>query len=102
MAKPIKSFRDLKVGDKVRLVEIPKFYRVGYNIHRDTMWVYRQILARKRPMRIWLIDEWGLPWVQCRFRRKDGRWRHDSLGLDKEGWVLVEPRSLFKRRPAAR
>jgi hypothetical protein len=92
MARPIKSFRGLKVGDIVRLVEVPKFYRVGYNIHRDTMWVYRQILARKRPMRICMIDDWGLPYVHCRFRLKNGRWRDDWLGLDKEGWALVKRR----------
>ena len=74
------------------MVRIPAFYHVGYNIHRQTMWLYRQILKRGRPMRICFIDEWGLPYVHCRFRRKNGGWRHDWLGLDKDGWALVELR----------
>jgi hypothetical protein len=76
----------------VRLVEIPAQYRVGYNIHRDTMWFYRRILARRRAMRICLIDPWGLPYVHCRFRRRNGNWRHDWLSLDKQGGALVERR----------
>src|SRR4051812_3277753 len=95
MARLITSFRGLKVGDRVRLIEIPTFYRVDYNIHRDTMWVYRQLLARQRPRRICLIDERGLPYIHCRFRRSNGRWRDERLGLDNQGWALVERR---KRR----
>ena len=92
MPRPIKSFCGLKVGDRVRLVEIPTHYRVGYNIHKDTMWVYRQLLARGRSMRICKIDDWGLPYIHCRFRRKNGRLRYDWLGLDPTGWALVERR----------
>src|SRR5690242_19964618 len=93
MARPIKSFRGLKVGDRVRLVQIPSFYRVGYNNHRDTMWVYRQVFARRRPMRICLIDEWGLPYVHCAFGERTadggtgltsraGRWSNRNRGTN--------------------
>lgn len=92
MARPIKSFRGLRVGDRVRLVEMPAKYRLGYNIHPETWRLYKRLLARGRSMRICEIDDWGMPWIRCRFRRKNGRWVHHGLGLDEMGWVLVEQR----------
>jgi hypothetical protein len=97
VARPIESFRGLKVGDRVRLVEMPAKYRLGYNIHRETWQLYKQLLARGRSMRICKIDDWGLPYIYCRFRRKNRGWVHHWFGLDETGWVLVE-----RRRPQPR
>src|SRR5262245_27682768 len=67
----------LRVGDRVRLVEIPaEFLQVGYCIHRDTLRVNRKLVARGRPFRICRIDGAGCPWIRCRIRRKDGRLDH--------------------------
>jgi hypothetical protein len=81
---------------------MPAKYRLGYNIHRETWQLYKRLLARGRPMRICEIDDWGLPYVCCRFRRKNGRWEHHWLGLDEMGWVLVEPKSQYDRKRTAR
>ena|SRR5438552_1197528 len=99
MARQIKSFRGLKVGDRVRLVEMPAKYRLGYNIHRETWQLYKRLLARRRLMRICKIDDWGLPYIYCRFRRKTGGWAHHWLGLDEMGWALVEPRRPRGKKP---
>jgi hypothetical protein len=48
-------------------------------------------------MRICEIDDWGMPWIRCRFRRKNGRWVHHGLGLDEMGWVLVESRHTRRK-----
>ena len=87
-------WRELQVGDRIRLTEIPpEFLQEGYYIHRDTMRVYKRLLARKRPLRIREIDEYGHPWIYCRFRRKDGRWEWHSLAVNHGGFIRVTPRS---------
>jgi hypothetical protein len=41
---------------------------------------------------VYEIDEWGLPWIRCRFRRKDGSWEHHYLAIHDDSWVRVKPR----------
>ena len=85
--KPL--WKTLKVGDRIRLFEVPReFFQEGYYIHRDTMRVYKKLVARKRPLRIAWIDEYGHPWIVCRFREK-GRWHWHSLAFNHDGIVRV-------------
>jgi len=89
----VELWRQLRVGDKVRLVEIPpEFFSVGYFVHASTMRVYRKLLARDRPLRIRMIDFAGAPWVQCRFRRKSGGWETHDLAFCHDGLVKVTRR----------
>jgi hypothetical protein len=86
-------WRKLKVGDKIRFTEIPpEFLQKGYYIHHDTMRVYKKLLARNRSLRVYKIDEYGSPWIQCRFPLKDGRWERHHLVVDHGGFVLVKSR----------
>jgi hypothetical protein len=86
-------WRRLRVGERIRLTEIPpEFLQEGYTIHQETMRVYKKLLARKRPLRIWMIDEYGHPWIQCRFRRKNGTWEWHTLAFNHDGYVRVQPR----------
>ena len=94
MAKRKELWQTLKISDRIRLVEIPsEFFRPGYYIHRDTLRVYKKLLARGRPLRIYNIDEWGLPWVAFRFRRKNGRWEYHWLAVNHDGLAKVQSRS---------
>ncbi len=87
------SWRDLRVGDRIRLVRMPsEFDQAGYYLHRDTRRVYKRLIERRRPVRVYEIDEWGLPWIECRFRRKDGWWERHSLAFNHDGWVRVKRR----------
>ncbi len=87
-------WRRLKVGDHIRIVHLPdEFARVGYQIHRDTLSAYRRVIERRRPLRVYEIDDWGLPWVHFRLRRKNGRWEFHYLAVNHDGLVKV------KRRP---
>jgi hypothetical protein len=52
------------------------------------MRVYKKLVARKRPLRIAWIDEYGHPWIVCRFREK-GRWHWHSLAFNHDGIVRV-------------
>ena len=86
-------WRKLRVGDKVRITEIPpEFLHRGYTICTETMRVYKRLVARRRPVRVAFIDEWGSPWIKCRFRLKDGRWERHNLSINHSGLVLVQPR----------
>jgi hypothetical protein len=56
------------------------------------MRVYKKLLTRRRPLRIAEIDEYGIPWIHCRFRGQDGQWEYHSLAFDHGGLVRVKPR----------
>lgn len=87
------NWRKLRVGDRVRFVYMPtEFAQPGYLIHRETLTVYRRLIARHRPVRVFKIDAWKVPWIRCQFRHKDGRWECHSLAINHDGWVRVRPR----------
>lgn len=82
------AWRDLRVGDRIRLVAMPgEFAQPGYQLFPYTRRVYERLIARSRPVRVYHVDDWGLPWVRCRFRRRDGSWDDHSLGFNHDGWV---------------
>jgi len=91
--------RNLKVGDRVRLVHFPTEYLPRHALHRETRQLYKRLLARRRSVRVNKIDELGMPWIRCQFRRKNGRWEYHGLLIGTEsGWVKVRRR----KRPAKR
>lgn len=71
----------LKTGDRIRIVGIPGEGIPGYYLHADTRRVYKKLVARKRPVRICEVDEYGVPWFQCRFKRKNNTWEHHRLAV---------------------
>jgi hypothetical protein len=87
-------WRSLKVGDRVRFVHMPTdFTRPGYGIHQETLDAYRRLIERNRPLRVYKIDDWKLPWVQFRFRLKGGRIEYHSLAVNHDGLVRVRSRT---------
>jgi hypothetical protein len=88
-------WRDLRVGDRIRIVRMPsKAALEGYVLPRDTRRLYKLLIARNRPLRIYEIDKrWRLPWVQCRFRMKNGKWEYHYLAVNDDSWVRVKSRS---------
>jgi hypothetical protein len=98
MSQTKELWEELRVGDRVRLTEIPaEFFQDGYFLHRDTMRAYKKLLARRRSLRVYKIDEWGLPWVQFRFRRKSGEWEYHSLAINHSGLARVRPRRRVRQ-----
>jgi hypothetical protein len=85
---------ELEVGDRIRITGIPGDGVPGYHIHRDTVRVYKRLIARGRSVRIHNIDEDGLRWFVCRFRTKTGKWEHHYLAVDDtdNNWVPVKSR----------
>jgi hypothetical protein len=93
MAAEIALWRTLKVGDKIRLVEYPpEFLQPGYVIFPETVCVYKKLLKRKSPLVVREIDEYGLPWVHCRFRQRNGRYEWHSLAVNHDGIAKVNRR----------
>lgn len=90
-------WKRLRIGDCVRFVRMPtEFAKPGYRIHRETLRVYRRLIARRRAVRVFKLDAWKLPWIRCQFRRRDGRWEYHSLAINHDGWVLVKPRGTAR------
>jgi hypothetical protein len=83
------SWKNLRVGDRVRFVRMPTFEGVaGGGPLPETKQLYKRLIARSRPPRVFQIDEYRLPWIQCRFRRKDGKWEHHWLAInDRYQWA---------------
>jgi len=87
------SWRDLRVGDRIRIVRMPSDADTpGYSFFPETRRLYQKLIARRRSVRVFRIDEYGLPWIQCRFRRKNGSWEHHTLAVNDDSWVRVRSR----------
>jgi hypothetical protein len=90
----------LRVGDWVMVTGVPGEGIANYRIHRETARVFKKLIARKRPVRIREIDEFGQPWYECRFRKPDGTFELHSLGIlrGEDNWVRVNRRTKTVRR----
>jgi hypothetical protein len=86
------SWRDLKVNDRIRIILIPtEWSKPGYHVPPCTRKLYERLIQRKRSVRVYEIDEWGLPWIRCRFRYRKG-WMNHSLAVNDDSWVRVKHR----------
>ncbi len=88
----------LRVGDRIRLVAIPLNFLDWSALHIETKEAYQYLLSRRRPVTVYQIDEYGLPWVHFRFRDKGGYMRRDYLAVNHEGIALVKPRRKHNRK----
>jgi len=88
---------ELKIGDKIRIVAVPGEGIKGYTIHPETVQVYKDVIARKRSVRISKIDEYGRPWYNVQFK-VDGHWDWHSLCImsSDTNWVPVKKRNNSK------
>jgi hypothetical protein len=85
--------RKLKVGDRVRLVHLPREYVPRHRLHRDTRGLYKYLLQRRRPVTVHEIDYMGLPWIRCQLRGRSGKMEHHFLLIGTEtGWAKVKRR----------
>ena len=82
---------ELRVGDRIRIVGIPGKGDPNYFILPETKRVYKMLMARKRSVRIFEIDEYGSPWYMCKFKKADGTWDWHYLGVfdGDDNWIPV-------------
>jgi len=90
------DWRELRVGDQVRIVSIPaadqrQFEETGDNF---TVRVLRRLIKKRSVRTITKIDEYGQPWFEYRFRNRAGRTEYHTLAImmGNESWVLVKSR----------
>lgn len=74
----------LIAGDRIRITKVPG------GCQPETVDVYERIIARKRPVRIYEVDEYGTPWYEVRIR-VEGRIEYHHLAVmeEDENWVWV-------------
>lgn len=89
----------LRIGDRIRILSVPGAEIPNYVLLPETRSAYRKLISRGRSLRICEIDQYGQPWFQFRFRRKDGTWEHHSMCVtpDDDNWVLVKHRGKTMR-----
>jgi hypothetical protein len=68
---------DLKIGDRIKIISVPGEGVPNYRIDEETVWAYKQIIARNRPVRISQIRA-GLPSFSVRLKN-DGVTEHHSF-----------------------
>jgi hypothetical protein len=87
------DWRDLRVGERIRIVQMPLgAVTPGCTFFPETRRLYKRLIARGRSLRVFQIDEYGLPWIQCRIRLRNGKWEHHWLAVNDNSWVRVKHR----------
>ncbi len=94
---------ELRIGDRIRITGVPGTGIPGYQIHAETVRVYKRLIARGRAVRIYEIDEYGAPRFACRFRTRGKKWEHHFLAVDDadNNWVAVIRRSRASDQKSA-
>jgi hypothetical protein len=87
------NWQELRVGDRIRFVGMPPEWDApGFYVPECTRRLVRRLIARRRPLRVYEVGEWGSPWVRCQFRLRSGRWEYHWLAIREGGWVRVKRR----------
>jgi hypothetical protein len=82
-------WRKLKVGDRIRIVRMPSDEPY---MQKDTRRLFKALIARNRPSRVFWIDEYKHPWIRCRIKRKNGSWDLHWLAVNDDSWLRVRRR----------
>lgn len=88
-------WRDLRVGDRVRIVRVPSYFSTPSNYYdEETLAVYRSLVAAGAVLTIAEIDEFGHPWTEPFDIADDGRITTESgightLALNDDSWERV-------------
>jgi hypothetical protein len=93
MSEETQDWTALRVGDCIRFVAMPTPFSRD-NCHQETLDVYKYLISRRRPVRVYKLDELGMPWIYFRTRAEDGSLQHQYLLINHDGWVKVSPRKL--------
>jgi hypothetical protein len=88
----------LKVGDRIRFTSLPdEWSKPGHGIHPDSISFMKRMLKRATPVRVTMIDEIGIPWIDAVTIERGKRHYHSWAITEKTGWRKIVPR---KRRKA--
>lgn len=83
-------FRQLQVGDQIRFLAIPGLGVPGFYLHEDTRRLFERLVAEGVSLRVYRIDESGLPWVKCSCPGEPGEGQEEELAIDGfDVWELT-------------
>ena len=83
-------FRQLRVGDRIRILAIPGQDVPGFWLHEDTRRLFERLVSQRMVLRVYRIDEWGKPWVKCPYPGEPGQCQDEELAIDGfDVWELV-------------
>lgn len=84
---------DLKIGDRVKFISLPEEWKEpSYGIHRESRAFMKQLLKRKTPVRVAMIDEFGTPWIFASTIERGRRHYHSWAITEQTGWRMIVPR----------
>ena len=92
-ANPNNNWRNLKLGDSVRIVRIPSQFsepRYQNGDWEDTFALYRTLIAGNVVLTISEIDEFGRPWVEHDMLDSNGNVTSNALAVDDDSWVRID------------
>jgi len=86
------EWKALKLGDRIRIVQIPSPFSEPHYQHGEwdeTIALYRKLISSNEVLTVFQIDESGRPWVECESLDEDGTTISNSLAMDDDSWVYV-------------
>lgn len=87
------NWNALRIGDKIRIVQIPSLFSDPHYENGDwddTFALYRRLISSNEVLTISGIDELGRPWVEYETQDADGGTTSNSLAVDDDSWVRAE------------
>ena len=86
------DWRNLKVGDMIRIVQLPTEISdapPGYRLPAETQQLYRRLQILGTPLRVFEIDSNGVPWIKCSFGGSDIHF----LAINDNSWTRIDNRN---------
>ena len=84
-------WQTLRVGDQVRIVQMPPEYSRPDSLHVDTRSIYQYLIDTGLVLTVAKVDEWDCPWVDFEHLDDDGVMGYHSLMLNHGGLAVVSP-----------
>ena len=87
------DWRNLRLGDKVRIVRIPS--ELSEPHYQDGEWeetfaLYRTLISEVVELTVSEIDEFGCPWIEYATIDKSGVAVSNSLSLNDDSWERAD------------
>ena len=88
------DYRKLCINDVVILIRIPEPVKMTVCSLRDgpdgILRVYQRAMDKKSMLRVYLIDEYGYPWVEYSFKNKSNIYEYHFMMVDDDAYELTE------------
>ena len=90
-AGPHEPWRDLRVGDRIRVVRMPSGYdEGGCCVHEDTVALYRHLVEQGTILTISRIGDPDLPWIEYRWVLGGGDVEYHYLAMNDDSWERAD------------